>query len=303
MRIVFFGTPDFALPALNAACESGEVVAVVTQPDRERDRIKVSFSPVKQAAAERGIKVLQYEKVSKEGVEELSALGADLFVTCAFGQILSRRILDLPPLGTINVHASLLPKYRGSAPIQWAIANGEKQTGVTIMRTVLKVDAGDILMQQATEIGEEETAGELFERLAVMGGELLKKAIAVIKSGKAVYTPQNEEEATHCPMISKSDGKLDFSLSAKELERRVRAFTPWPSAFTTCGGKVLKILKARDSDLVGECGVVSVVGGKAYVGCSQGSLELCAVQPEGGKKMEIKAFLAGHKLDGVKLGE
>ena len=241
MRIVFFGTPDFALPALNAACESGEVVAVVTQPDRERDRRRVSFSPVKQAAAERGIKVLQYEKVSREGVEELSALGADIFVTCAFGQILSRRILDLPPLGTINVHASLLPKYRGSAPIQWAIANGEKQTGVTIMRTVLKVDAGDILMQQATEIGDEETAGELFERLAVMGGELLKKAIAVIKSGKAVYTPQNEEEATHCPMISKSDGKLDFSLSAKELERRVRAFTPWPSAFTTCGGKVLRI--------------------------------------------------------------
>lgn len=303
MRIVFFGTPDFALDSLRACVESGhEVVAVVTQPDRERDRRKVTYSPVKQLALDLGLKVLQYEKVSRDGVDELSLLRADLFVTCAFGQILSQKILDIPPLGTINVHASLLPKYRGSAPIQWAIINGDKVTGVTIMRTALKVDSGDILMQESTPIGEEETAGELFERLKVMGGKLLKKAIEAIASSSAVYTPQDESKVVHCRMLEKSDGALDFSHDAEVLDRLIRGLTPWPSAYTRLGDKVLKIIKAKYCDLNGSIGVVTVKDSKAYVGCGKGSLELLQVQLEGGKKMDIAAFLAGHKLDGAVLG-
>ena len=227
MKIVFFGTPDFALPSLRACVDSGhEVVAVVTQPDRERDRKKISFSPIKQLAAELRLNILQYEKVSRDGTEELRALGADLFVTCAFGQILSQKILDIPPLGTINVHASLLPKYRGSAPIQWAMIDGCRQTGVTIMRTVLKVDAGDILISKSTEIGKEETAGELFDRLSVMGGELLKDAIKLIADGKAVYTPQDESRATHCRMLEKSDGLVNFDMPAEKLDCLIRGLTP-----------------------------------------------------------------------------
>lgn len=303
MRIVFFGTPDFALESLRACVESGhEVVAVVTQPDRERDRRKVTYSPVKQLALELGLKVLQYEKVSREGVEELGALKADLFVTCAFGQILSQKILDIPPLGTINVHGSLLPKYRGSAPIQWAIINGDEITGITIMRTALKVDSGDILIQESTPIGKEETAGELFDRLAVMGGELLKKALALISSGKAVYTPQEEEKAVHCRMLGKSDGLLDFSLGAKQLDCLIRGLTPWPSAFTKLEGKTLKILKAAPCGRKGVPGCVTVESGGVYVGCGSGSLQVLEVQLEGGKKMDISAFMLGHKLNGVKLG-
>lgn len=303
MKIVFFGTPDFALHSLRACVESGhEVAAVVTQPDRERDRRKVTYSPVKQLALELGLKVLQYDEVSREGVEELAALGADLFVTCAFGQILSQKILDIPPLGTINVHGSLLPKYRGSAPIQWAIINGDKVTGITIMRTALKVDSGDILMQQSTPIGEEETAGELFDRLAVMGGELLKKALQAISEGKAVYTPQDESKAVHCRMLGKADGLLDFNKDAHSLDCLIRGLTPWPSAFTKLGGKTLKILRAKPCDKNGRAGEVFVESGVAFVGCGKGSLQLLEVQLEGGKKMDISAFLLGHKLDGAVLG-
>lgn len=303
MRVVFFGTPDFALPSLKAAAESGhEVAAVVTQPDRERDRKRVTFSPVKQAALDLGLKVLQFEKVSREGVEELARLKADLFVTCAFGQILSQKVLDLPPLGTINVHGSLLPKYRGSAPIQWAVINGEKQTGITIMRTVLQVDAGDILLQKKTDIGERETAGELFDRLALLGGEALTEALELISSGKAVYTPQKEDEATHCKMLGKKDGLLDFSADARSLDRRIRGLTPWPSAYTYFQGKLLKILEAEPADKSGEAGVIFSADGDVYVGCGSGSLRLLQVQPEGGKRMEMKAFALGHKTEGVKLG-
>ena len=303
MKIVFFGTPDFALPSLRACVDSGhEVVAVVTQPDRERDRKKISFSPIKQLAAELGLNILQYEKVSRDGTEELRALGADLFVTCAFGQILSQKILDIPPLGTINVHASLLPKYRGSAPIQWAMIDGCRQTGVTIMRTVLKVDAGDILISKSTEIGKEETAGELFDRLSVMGGELLKDAIKLIADGKAVYTPQDESRATHCRMLEKSDGLVNFDMPAEKLDCLIRGLTPWPSAYTKFGGKTLKILKAKPCEKRFDIGMVSVVKDKAYVGCNPGSIMLEEVQLEGGKKMDIKTFMLGHKLDGVKLG-
>lgn len=301
MRIVFFGTPDFALPSLQAAYDSGnEIVAVVTQPDKERDRRVMSFSPIKKLALKLGLKVLQYDKVSKEGVEELSALNADLFVTCAFGQILSQKILDIPPLGTINVHASLLPKYRGSAPIQWAIINGEKLTGITIMRTALKVDSGDILLQSVVEIGERENAGELFERLAKEGGATLSKALEIIKSGVAEYIPQNHDEATLCRMLCKEDGKIDFSLDAKQVERLIRGVTPWPSAYAYLDDKIFKVLSAQVSDrnISENCGTVKIIGKEALVACGNGSIKLCEVQLEGKKRQDISAFILGHDIDG-----
>lgn len=307
MKVVFFGTPDFALPSLQALYDSGnEVVAVVTQPDRERDRRKITFSPVKELALKLGIPVLQYERVSKEGVEDLTATGADLFVTCAYGQIMSQKILDIPPLGTINVHASLLPRYRGSSPIQWALIEGERETGITIMKTVLAVDAGDILMQSSVRIGDRETAGELFDRLACEGGKLLARALDVIGSGKAVYTPQDESKATHYPMLSKSDGKLDFSQSAVVLDRRIRGLTPWPSAFTTLEGKMFKILCAepRNESAVHEgIGRVTVLGSDMFITCGEGALQIYSVQLEGGKKLSVADFLRGHNPDGVVLGK
>ena len=301
MRIVFFGTPDFALPSLQAAYDSGnEIVAVVTQPDKQRDRRMISYSPVKKLALDLGLYVLQYDKVSKEGVEELAALNADLFITCAFGQILSQKILDIPPLGTINVHASLLPKYRGSAPIQWAIINGEVQTGITIMRTALKVDSGDILLQSIVKIGERENAGELFDKLAKEGGVTLSKALNIIKSGKAEYTPQNHDEATVCRMLRKEDGKIYFAVEAKQVERLIRGVTPWPSAYAYLDGKLFKILSAELSHIFVSniCGPVKVIGKDVFVACSTGSVKLCEVQLEGKKRQDISSFILGHNIDG-----
>ncbi|MDE6550007.1 MAG: methionyl-tRNA formyltransferase [Clostridia bacterium] len=301
MRIVFFGTPDFAVPSLRAANDSGhDIVAVVTQPDKERDRRKVSYSPIKQAALDMGLRVLQFDKVSRDGVEQLKALNADLFVTCAFGQILSQAILDIPPLGTINVHGSLLPKYRGAAPIQRAVINGEKYTGITIMRTALQVDSGDILLNSVMEIGERETAGQLFDRMAVEGGIALKKALDLIAEGKAVYTPQDESKATFCPMLKKDDGKLDFTLDAKSLDNLIRGVTPWPSAYTFVDGKRLKILSARYREYngAGECGEIIAVGDDIIIKCAQDALSIEEVQLEGGKRQDIFSFMRGHDIVG-----
>ena len=214
------GTPDFAVPALEAlATTQHEIVGVVTQPDRMRNRNKVTFSPVKECALKLGIPVYQYERISREGVEDIKTLDVDLMVTCAFGQILSREILALPPKGIINVHASLLPKYRGSSPIQWAILNGESKTGVSIMRTAYEVDSGDVLLQLETDILPEETAGELFDRLSTLGAKALLEGIALIESGKDVYTPQDHSKMSYYPMLSKTDGKIDFSKSYREVKR------------------------------------------------------------------------------------
>ena len=197
MKVIFMGTPDFAVPSLQAIYDAGhEIVGVVTQPDRARNRGVISFSPVKQKALELGLKVFQYEKVRLEGTEELASLGADVAVTCAYGQILDRKLLDMTPCGVLNVHASLLPKYRGSSPIQWAVINGEKVTGITVMKTALGVDTGDILLQKEIEILPEETAGELFDRLSTVGGECIVEALDLVKDGKAEYIvkPQSYED-------------------------------------------------------------------------------------------------------------
>lgn len=306
MRILFLGTPDFAVAALERIVGTdNEVVGVVTQPDRKRNRGEVSFCPVKQFAVEKGIKVYQYESIRKEGVEDIKAINPDIMITCAFGQIISQEILDIPKYGVINIHASLLPKYRGSSPIQWCLVNGESKTGVTIMRTALAVDSGDILLQKEIDILPEENAGELFDRLAILGGQAIVEALEIIADGRAVYTPQQESQATHYPMISKEDGKIDWSKSAREVFNKMRGFTPWPSAFTTLDGKLFKILKCVVSDKIfdGKEGEVVIEERKAYVVCGNGTVELKEVQLEGKKAMRVSDFLLSGKLKtGVMLG-
>lgn len=306
MRILFLGTPDFAVAALERIVGTdNDVVGVVTQPDRKRNRGEVSFCPVKQFAVEKGIKVYQYESIRKEGVEDIKAINPDIMITCAFGQIISQEILDIPKYGVINIHASLLPKYRGSSPIQWCLVNGESKTGVTIMRTALAVDSGDILLQKEIDILPEENAGELFDRLAILGGQAIVEALEIIADGRAVYTPQQESQATHYPMISKEDGKIDWSKSAREVFNKMRGFTPWPSAFTTLDGKLFKILKCVVSDKIfdGKEGEVVIEERKAYVVCGNGTVELKEVQLEGKKAMPVSDFLLSGKLKtGVLLG-
>ena len=212
------GTPDFSVPCLEQLINSRhKVIAVVTQPDRPRNRGVVSACPVKVCAEKHGLKVLQYEKVSREGIDDIRALNPDVIVTAAFGQMLSRDFLAIAPHGVINVHASLLPKYRGSSPIQWAVINGEKETGVTIMQTAYKMDSGDIILQKRVAVGVDETAGELFEKLSALGAPALIEALDLIESGKATFTPQNEDEMTYFPMLKKEDGEIDFSMSATDI--------------------------------------------------------------------------------------
>ena len=243
MKIVFMGTPDFALYALEALVKSRhEIVAVVTQPDRPGNRGVTVFSPIKKYAIEQGIPVYQYEKISREGVADLRALSADLFVTVAFGQLLSKEIIDIPPYGIINVHASLLPKYRGSSPIQWAIIKGETVTGVTIMQTAEGLDTGDILYTEKLSINPFDNAGSMFEKLGALGARTLVEYLELLESGKApAPTPQREEEASYYPMLKKSDGRIDWSNSADDVRNKMRGVTPWPGAFTKMGDKTVKI--------------------------------------------------------------
>lgn len=242
MKIVFMGTPDFSARVLEKLNSVYPVYAAVTGLDKPCGRgYKLTPSPLKQKAIKLNIPVLQFDKVSKEGLEILQKIAPDVIVTAAFGQILSDELLSIPFFGVLNVHASLLPKYRGASPIQWAIINGEAETGITIMRTVKEVDAGDILLQVPVKIGDKETAGELFDKLAEVGGKAIVEAIHRIDSEYAAFTPQNAAEATHCKMIKKGDGKIDFSKTARLIDCFVRGMTPWPSAYVTLDGKMLKV--------------------------------------------------------------
>lgn len=309
MRILFLGTPDFAVEALKKILATRhEVVGVVTQPDRKRNRGEISFSPVKECAIENNIKVYQYESIRKEGVDDIKAINPDIMVTCAFGQIISQEILDIPKYGVVNIHASLLPKYRGSSPIQWCLIKGEKKTGITIMRTALAVDSGDILLQKEIDILPDENAGELFDRLAVLGGEAIVEALEIIDSGKAKYVPQDESKATHYPMIKKEDGHIDWSQSNIDIFNKMRGFTPWPSVYSFLDKKLFKILKCKivDNDEMAKDlsqGEVLVENHrKAFVGCKSGAIELLEVQLEGKKAMDIATFLTSGKLKtGAKL--
>ena len=308
MRVVFLGTPDFSVNTLKAIINSKhEVVAVVTQPDKPVGRSsKLVFSPVKQVAVEHNLKVLQYNKIRLEGVEDLKALNADIMVTCAFGQILSQEIIDIAPKGIINVHASLLPKYRGAAPIQWSIINGDSETGVTIMQTEAGIDTGDIICMEKTPISETETAGELFDRLSMLGAKLLVEALDLIESGNAMFTKQNDDLATHVKMLKKEDGIIDFSKSAREIYNFIRGMNPWPCAYTFLDKKPLKV---HSSDIVeieasAQPGEVICADSKRglIVATGNGFIRLKDIQAEGGKKMADTAYLLGHKIEiGTKL--
>ena len=311
MKIVFMGTPDFSAVVLEKLNSVYPVSAVVTGLDKPVGRgYNLAPSPLKVKAIELGIPVLQYAKVSREGLDDIRALEPDVIVTAAFGQILSDAFFAIPKYAVLNVHASLLPKYRGSSPIQWSIINGDEKTGITIMKTVKAVDAGDVLLEKETEIGKKETAGELFDRLAILGGEAIVEAISLVESGKATFTPQDESKVTHCSMINKGNGLVDFSKSAKEIDCFVRGMTPWPSAYTHIGEKTLKIFdveKVELSDLqksndqfenakFGEV-VLADKNHGLIVKVADGFIRLHVIQLEGSKRMDDTQFLLGRKID------
>ncbi len=298
MRIVFLGTPDFSVKPLEAInLSKHEIIAVVTQPDRPVGR-KAIVTPcaVKSCAKNLGLKVLSYEKIRYEGVKDLKALNPDIMVTCAFGQILSQEILDIAKYGVINVHASLLPKYRGSAPIQYSVINGDKVTGITVMQTSVGVDAGDILMQRELEIGDDETAGELFDRLSILGAETIVDALDKIENGELKPVSQDESKATHVKMLKKQDGLIDFSKTAQEIKNLIRGLNPWPIAFTFFEGKTLKVYSASVKEGSGDIGVVISTSDGIDICCGSGVISFKEVQLEGSKRMSSKDFLLGHKI-------
>jgi methionyl-tRNA formyltransferase len=246
MRVVFMGTPEFATPSLRMLADEGhEIAAVVCQPDRPRGRGgRTTACPAKVEALAMGLRVLSFERIrDPEAVAALRQLAPDVLVTAAYGQILSKKILDIPPLGCINVHGSLLPRYRGPAPIQWAIIQGERTTGVTTMLTDRGVDTGDILLQRTLEIGPEETAGELTARLAALGADALRLTLQLWAAGQLKPTPQNPAEATRFPMLTREDGRIDWRRPAGDIVNGCGAVDPWPGAFTVLAGETLKIWK------------------------------------------------------------
>ncbi len=323
MKIVFMGTPDFARSALEKIIEAGhEVVLVVTQPDKPKGRSgELQVSDVKACALMHNLPVFQPVKIKEaEHVAYLKSFEADIYVVAAFGQILSQEILDIPKFGCVNIHASLLPKYRGAAPIQQAILDGEKETGVTIMQMAAGMDTGDILIQKTVPIDEEETGGGLFDKLSVLGAELIVEALPMIEKGELTPIPQDEALATKCGKLSKDMGKIDFSQSAEKLRNLVRGLNPWPSAFTYLDKKMLKIWKAdviamedisvngdrlSDGDLNSAYAgtIVSVSKDAFVVKTGEGLLKVSELQLEGKKRMSVKDFLLGYKLSaGQKLG-
>lgn len=287
------GTPEFAVKELENIAREHEVVAAVTQPDRARDRGKaVKSCPVKECAERLGIQVLQYEKISRDGVDELKALAPDIMVTAAYGQILSNEILGIAKFGVVNIHASLLPKYRGSAPIQWAIMSGETETGITIMQTSQGVDCGDIIYQESTPIGADETSEELFKRLSETGASAIIKALKLIESGKAQFTKQNESKATRCRMLTKADGKLDFCLTAKQLHDRARAIP----CYFSIDGKTYKAFDLKAADGKGTCGEIIKADKELVIACKDGAVKVGTIQAEGGKRMATDEYLKGHSF-------
>ena len=306
MNIVYLGTPDFAVLPLKTILENTnhKVVAVITNPDRPVGRKQVlTPPPVKVLATEKGIPVYQFNKIRLEGVEILKSLNADLFITCAFGQILSQEILDLPKLGVINIHASLLPKYRGASPIHFAILNGEKTTGITIMKTDIGIDTGDILLQKEIDIKNDETCGELFDKLSSVGAESILEALSIIEKGQTVYIKQDEEKATLTKIIKKEMALIDWNKDNTYVYNQIRAFNPAPICYTMLDGEPFKIYKAEICDMQGESGVVLQADDKLIVGCGKGSLSLVTVQKAGGKPLGVEDFLRGNKLNiGKKLG-
>lgn len=302
MKIVFMGTPDLAVTILDAIVHSDhQVVAVVTREDKPKGRGKeLAFPPVKDYALSHDLPVFQPEKIkTEEAVQYLRTLDADIFVVAAYGQILSREILSIPKYGCINVHTSLLPKYRGSSPIQWAIIEGEKETGVTIMQMDEGMDTGDILFTQTIAIDPDETGGSLHDKLADLGAQMIVPALNAIEAGDVHPVKQDDTRATYTKMLSKKMGFIHFDRSADEIARLVRGLDPWPSAFTLYQGKILKIWKAKPFREVSSKtpGTVLRVDQEAiYVDTGNGVLQITELQLEGKKRLQAKEFLLGCKI-------
>ena len=300
MKIVFMGTPDFASGALEALIKAGhEITAVYTQPDKPRGRGKeVQMTPVKEVALSHNIPVYQPVRIKNaEEVEILRKIPADIFVVAAFGQILSQEILDIPKYGCVNIHASLLPKYRGAAPIQWAVIDGEEKTGVTIMQMNAGCDTGDILYTKEYVLDEEETGASLFNKLMVLGAEAIVEALPLIEAGKLIAVPQNDALATHAAKLTKELGKLDFNKPAIVLERWIRGLNSWPSAYTSFCGKQLKIWEAEVVEASGTPGTIVAVDKESFtIATSEGGLRILSLQLEGKKRMDTKDFLLGYAV-------
>ncbi len=309
MRIVFMGTPDFSVPALRALVEAGhEVAAVVTQPDKPKGRGKeVQMTPVKQAALEYKLPVYQPVKVkTPEFTAVLRELAPQVIVVIAFGQILSKEILEIPPLGCINIHASLLPKYRGAAPIQWCVIDGEKESGVTTMMMDVGLDTGDMLEKAVVPIEEKETGGSLHDKLSLAGGSLILSTLEKLENGTLVRTPQRDEDSCYAKMLTKSLGDIDWSMPAVSIERLIRGLNPWPSAYTKWNGKTVKLWSADVLEALPELeegqtlkpGQIAVSDGRRLiVAAGEGFLSVRELQLEGKKRMDVEAFLRGYKIE------
>ncbi|MBO5087762.1 MAG: methionyl-tRNA formyltransferase [Lachnospiraceae bacterium] len=317
MRVVYMGTPDFAVDTLDAIVKDGhEVLLVVTQPDKAKGRgKKLQYTPVKEKALEYNLPVAQPEKVREETfMEELETLNPDVIVVVAFGQILPERILNIPKYGCINVHASLLPAYRGAAPIQWAVIDGLEESGVTTMYMEKGLDTGDIICQSRLTLSQDETGGSLFERLAKEGASLLLTTLKELEAGTATRTKQDDSKSSYAKMLTKDMGNLDFSQDAVVLERLIRGLNPWPSAYTRLKEKTLKVYEAKvlsETEVESfdakqaESGSVIAVDKKSFVvRCGKGALRIMNLQLEGKKRMDTAAFLLGYKIEvGETLGE
>lgn len=312
MKIVFMGTPDFAVGALEAIIKAGhEVTAVVTQPDKAKGRSgQMQFPPVKECAVKYGIPAFQPRKIkTPEAIAELKKFEADIYVVAAFGQILSKEILEIPKYGCVCIHASLLPKYRGAAPINWCIIDGEKETGITIMQMDEGIDTGDILTQKKVSIDEKETAESLFDKLSQAGAELIVETLPMIERGEAVAVKQDDSLSSYAKMMDKSLGKVDWTKDAAFIERLVRGLNSWPSAFTSFQGKNVKLWRcdvvSADCVSTEKPGtIVEVTKDYFDVACGKGRLRVCELQLEGKKRMDTKSFLLGNQWKaGMCLGE
>ncbi len=309
MKVVYMGTPDFAVGPLEAIIKAGhQVSAVVTQPDKQKGRGReVQMSPVKKCALQYGIPVLQPVKIrEEEAIKELSSYPADIFVVAAFGQILPKKVLNMPKFGCINIHASLLPKYRGAAPISWVIINGETETGVTVMQMDEGLDTGDMLLKEKVIIEAKDTGESLHDKLMEAGARLIVEALPKIERGELKPEKQDESLASHVGKISKSLGLVDWEKDAASLERLVRGLNPWPSAYTLYKGKTLKIWEADEGSQegLGEPGCVTEVGKDFFtVATGDGSLQIRSLQLEGKRRMTVKEFLLGYEVKpGLRLG-
>lgn len=303
MRIVFLGGSEFSVPSFERLIADGhEILAAVCQPDRPNSRgNKIEFCPLKKSAIEHGVKVLQFQKIRIEGTEEIKKLNPDLMVVVSYGQILPEELINIPKLGTINVHGSLLPKYRGASPIVSAILNGEQKTGITIMRIAKEVDAGNILFKAETDIDENETGGELSKKLSILGANLLSEAVIQLEKGNVYEEVQDSSKATFTKMIRKEDGEIDFSKSMDEIVNKIRAFNPTNVAYTTRNGEKIKIYEAKkepdiESNLISGDVIVSSAKEGLVIKCGNGAVRILRLQAPNGKILDAKSFLNGRKF-------